>query len=212
MTSSAAVGAALSRAWVKLQDGLRSFWNRLKSALHWVLGFTEERFSFDAYTQVTDEFDHLLSTDPTSGSFFSRFTRRRSRGRASDQRRRSRATTRTVSSTDGSLASLLENEIEDPESLGDDSIGMLATATDEQLADEERRIEEEEEARVTEGRRRAQVALQAAGAAAIPAGPAGSAGSAEPAGSDPGSRSISIASLHRDGEDGRGGEGHEEGI
>lgn len=87
------------------------------------LGFTpgtaRRDFVFDSYH--SDEFDHLLSADPTSGSFLSRL----SFGRKLNKRP-TRVNTDN-SSTDGSLRSLFVDD-RDAELFGEDSINMLLTS------------------------------------------------------------------------------------
>lgn len=115
-----------------------------------------DRFDFDPYTSTTDEFDHLLSQDPTSGSFLSRLPFSR------PTRRRRRAGSR--SSTDESLTSLLVDTDADP--IGDESISMLLThqssngdgahaRTDEELRAEEAALTIQQEAEIVERRQRA---------------------------------------------------------
>lgn len=85
-------------------------------------------FTFDSYQ--SDEFDHLLTADPSSGSFFSRrFPFARSPLRASRTAdANGTAKARSLGSESGSLKSLFI-DVNDAEVFGDESINMLLTST-----------------------------------------------------------------------------------
>ena len=100
---------------------------------------SDQRFDFDPYTAAhTDEFDHLLSQDPTSRSFLSRlpFTRTRTPRRQQggvgggllQQRKSNRRGSRSSTDESSSLTSLLI-DTSDADLIGDESINMLLTST-----------------------------------------------------------------------------------
>lgn len=98
--------------------------------IHWPVWFSScfglssasrQDFDFQAYHE-SDEFDHLLSTDPSTRSFLSRLPFKRGTVRNAPR------PTPVMDSSDSSLRSLFVDD-RDAEFLGDESISMLLTAT-----------------------------------------------------------------------------------
>lgn len=107
-------------AWPQLQWSLPTCHIEPPAWLTNCLGFNpgaRQDFTFDNY--YSDEFDHLLSADPTSGSFLSRLPFKRGTVK--------RPAPATENSSDGSLRSLFVDD-RDAELYGDESINMLLTS------------------------------------------------------------------------------------